>query len=127
VLGAFALALLWAGMPERQAVSVSFLTLALAQLWHVFNMRAPASQFLRNEITSNGFVWAALGLCVILLLMAVYVPGLSEVLKLESPGPTGWMLVVTMSLVPYATGQAAKAARASAAQAADQGERIATG
>ena len=31
------------GLDERAAVTLSFLTLALAQLWHVFNMREGAS------------------------------------------------------------------------------------
>jgi Ca2+-transporting ATPase len=112
VLAALALALLSCGMPERQAVTVSFLTLAFAQLWHVFNMRAHTSSFFRNEITSNAFVWGALGLCSGLLLIAVYVPVLSKVLKLEYPGLKGWMLVIVLSLVPYAIGQVVKTARA---------------
>jgi Ca2+-transporting ATPase len=95
-------------MGERQAVTVSFLTLALAQLWHVFNMRNPGSAFFRNEITQNRFVWAALALCVGLLLLAVYLPGLAAVLKMEDPGTKGWSLVILMSLIPWVVGQSMK-------------------
>ncbi|UCG80983.1 MAG: cation-transporting P-type ATPase [Desulfobacterales bacterium] len=110
VLGAFSLALIWLKMDERQAVTVSFLTLAFSQLWHVFNMRDRGSKFLRNEITRNRFVWGALVLCSGLLLATVYLPGLSHVLKVADPGTTGWTLVLVMSLIPFLVGQVVKAA-----------------
>jgi Ca2+-transporting ATPase len=100
VLGALALAFFWLHMEQRRAVTVSFLTLAFAQLWHVFNMRDRESHFLRNEITRNRFVWGALLLCTALLLMTVYVPGLSHVLKVVNPGLAGWAVVLVMSLLP---------------------------
>ena len=37
--GALALAHFWLELDERAVVTVAFLTLAFAQLWHVFNMR----------------------------------------------------------------------------------------
>jgi P-type Ca2+ transporter type 2C len=111
VLGALALALKWLGMAREQAVTVSFLTLAFAQLWHVFNMRDRESNLLRNEITRNRYVWGALSLCILLLLLAVYLPGLSDVLKVADPGPSGWALVAVMSLLPLVLGQIGKMIR----------------
>jgi Ca2+-transporting ATPase len=108
VLGALALALNWLKMNPRQAVTVSFLTLAFAQLWHVFNMRDRGSGLFRNDITTNRYVWGALALCTGLLLMSVYLPGLSEILQLSPPGGRGWTLVAAMSLVPWAAGQLVK-------------------
>ena len=108
VLGALALALSWLKLPSRQAVTVSFLTLAFAQLWHVFNMRDPGSGFFRNDITANRYIWGALTLCTGLLLLAVYLPGLSGILRLAGPGGRGWALVAAASLVPWLTGQAVK-------------------
>jgi Ca2+-transporting ATPase len=105
VLGAFSMALFWYGMPETQVVTVSFLTLAFSQLWHVFNMRDRGSSFLNNEITENPYVWGALLFCGILLLLATYLPGLSAVLKTVDPGHTGWMLILGFSLLPWAVGQ----------------------
>jgi Ca2+-transporting ATPase len=105
VLGALALALMWLGMEREQAVTVSFLTLAFAQLWHVFNMRDRESNLLRNEITRNLYVWGALLLCIILLLVAVYLPGLSDVLQVVNPGLSGWGVVLVMSLLPLVLGQ----------------------
>jgi Ca2+-transporting ATPase len=105
VLGALAIARYGLGMDEARAVTVSFLTLAFAQLWHVFNMREPGTGLVRNDITRNGFVWGALGLCAGLLVLAVYLPGVSKVLHVAHPGARGWGLIVAMSLAPLAVGQ----------------------
>jgi Ca2+-transporting ATPase len=111
VLGSFVWASVWLEMETKEAVTVSFLTLAFAQLWHVFNMRDHGSNFLRNEITRNFYVWGALALCAILLLTAVYLPGLSDVLKVVNPGSKGWMLILGMSLLPWVIGQILKRVR----------------
>jgi Ca2+-transporting ATPase len=108
VLGAFAVALNWLHLETREAVSISFLTLAFARLWHVFNMRDPDSALLRNDVSRNPFVWGALALCAALLLAAVYLPGLSLVLKLVDPGTGGWSLILGMSLLPLLIGQLVK-------------------
>ncbi len=108
VLGALVLALNWLQLDERQAVTVSFLTLALTQLWHVFNMAEQGSSLLRNEVTCNPFIWGALALCIGLVLLGVYLPGLSLVLTLVAPRTDGWLLVVGMSLIPLLVGQISK-------------------
>ena len=98
------------GLPPREAVTISFLTLALAQLWHVFNMRDQGSDMLRNEITRNRYVWAALALCLGLILAAVYLPGLSGVLGLLPPSPAGWGMAAGLSTLPLILGQIVKTA-----------------
>jgi Ca2+-transporting ATPase len=50
----------------------------------------------------------ALLLCVFLLLAAVYLPGLSGILRVRYPSWAGWGLVVGLSLVPWAVGQILK-------------------
>jgi Ca2+-transporting ATPase len=106
VFGAFLLVLRMRGGEE--AVSVSFLTLAFARLWHVFNMRDNRAHALRNEITRNRFMWGALVFSSALIVIAVLVPGLSQVLSLVLPDLTGWLVVAGFSLLPLAAGQAAK-------------------
>jgi len=114
VLGALALALNWLQMDTSRAVSISFLTLAFAQLWHVFNMRDPGSSFLHNDVTRNTFVWGALALCTLLLVAAVYLPVLADVLQVVNPGLNGWGLALAMSLIPWLVGQIAHAANLTA-------------
>ena len=85
-------------------VTVSFLTLAFAQLWHVFNMRGRGSGVLRNAVTSNPFVWMAVALCTAILLLAIYVPPLAVALQIVPPDLAGWTLVLAASLAPLLLG-----------------------
>lgn len=108
-LGALVLAREWLLLPYREVVTISFLTLAFAQLWHVFNMRAADSPLVVNAITANPLVWGALALCTILLLGALHIPPAAEVLQLVPPDKAGWSVVLGMSLVPLLLGQISKA------------------
>lgn len=105
VIGSLAIAIHLLGLVGREAVSISFLTLALAQLWHVFNMGYPDTGFLRNDVTRNPFIWIALGICIILILSAVYIPLLAGVLKVAVPSKEGWMVIIGMSFFPLAAGR----------------------
>ena len=104
-LGAFALALFWLELEAEPAVTVAFLTLALAQLWNVMNMRSPAGGLFLNDVTRNPYVWGAVALCVGLVAAAVWVPVLSDVLGLSDPGMVGLMLAAGMSFLPLVIGQ----------------------
>ncbi|MCB9880988.1 MAG: cation-transporting P-type ATPase [Planctomycetes bacterium] len=90
--------------PERAAM-IAFLTLAFAQLWHVFSMRNPSSGWIVNEVTRNRWIWGALVLCSLLVFVAVFVRPLARVLSLVDPRADGWALALGASLVPFALGQ----------------------
>jgi Ca2+-transporting ATPase len=92
-LGAHACASVGLGYGEARAITVAFLTLAFAQVLHVFNMRDRGTRFVRNEVTRSPWVWGAVGLCVVLLLAAVYVDPLSRVLRLPPPDARGWLVI----------------------------------
>jgi Ca2+-transporting ATPase len=105
-LGAFAVALYWLGLETGPAVTVAFLTLALAQLWNVFNMRDPGAGLLKNEVTCNPFVWGAILLCLGMLALALRLPSLTSLLGLPNPGSAGLTLSAAASIVPLCLGQA---------------------
>ena len=106
VLGAFLTALIGLGMDTPRAVTVSFLTLSISRLLHVFNMRKAGSGWIDNEISRTPYVWGALALCLGLLLVAVYWPPLAAVLSVVPPGLDGWLLIAGASVVPLVGGQA---------------------
>jgi len=93
------------GMGTDEVVTMSFLTLAFAQLWHVFNMRELTSGIVRNEVTENAYVWGALGLSALLVIGAVYLPGVSLALSTAPIGLESWLVVLGMSLLPLGAGQ----------------------
>ncbi len=84
-LGAMFVAVTVLEFDVDHAVTVAFSTLALAQVWHVFNMRGDIGRVF---------------LCLALVLAAIYVPVLSDVLRLADPGVAGWALILVASLAP---------------------------
>jgi Ca2+-transporting ATPase len=80
--------------------NVSFITLALAQLFHVYNMSSPQSKLLINEITKNHFVWYAILICLGLMALVFLVPQLRLVLGLVSLPPKVWLVAISASFIP---------------------------
>jgi Ca2+-transporting ATPase len=93
------------GADDDGAVTATFLTLALAQVWHVFNMRDQEAPALRNEVTRNPWVWGAIVLCLVLVLGATLVRPLATILSLAPLSSSQWALVFGMSFVPLVAGQ----------------------
>jgi Ca2+-transporting ATPase len=104
-LMAFWLALGRLGLPGDEAITVAFLTLALAQLWNVFNVRTDGGRLFVNDVTRNPWTWGALGLCAGLVGLALAQPGLAGLLDLPHPGRGGIALAVGMSVLPLVAGQ----------------------
>lgn len=103
-LGALLIGSKTLGLKGEALVSVSFLTLAFGQLWHVFNMRGRGSPVFGNAVTRNPYVWLAVAFCVVIILLAVYVPIVAEALQIIAPESTSWILVMVASLIPLLVG-----------------------
>ncbi len=84
----------------KVANNVAFLTLAFAQLFHVFNMSSAHSNLFVNDITKNKFVWLALLLCITLLLAVYALPQIRLVLGLEVLATKIWMVSILAGLIP---------------------------
>lgn len=106
VLGAFFLTLGPLNLGRDMAVTSAFLTLAFAQLWHVFNMRDPQASIFYNDITRNPWIWGALTLCTLLLALALFVPPIAVLLDLVVPTRDAWFVVLGFSVIPVLFGQA---------------------
>jgi P-type Ca2+ transporter type 2C len=117
VLAALGVALYGFDLDRRAAVTLSFLTLAFAQLWHVFNMVDGSAGLWRSDVTRNPWVWAALALCVALLLGAVYWPPVARSLGLVVPTARGWSLVAGLSVAPLVVGRLVALTRSTRAPA----------
>ena len=108
-LGSLLIALTVLGLTGTEAVTVSFLTLAFAQLWHVFNMRSTTAPLWRNDVVRNPYIWGALGLCIGLLAAAAYFAPLAAVLEIVAPDRTTWLLVLGMSAAPVVVSEIVRA------------------
>ncbi|MDH3665763.1 MAG: cation-transporting P-type ATPase [Paracoccaceae bacterium] len=107
-LAGFVLARTWLGLEGDATVTVSFLVLAFAQLWNVFNMRDPRVPLFKCDIIRNQFVWAALSGCTLLLVLVVHIPPLAGALHLSPLPMQVWGIVVVLSLLPVVLVQAGK-------------------
>jgi P-type Ca2+ transporter type 2C len=104
--GALAVARLGLDLDARSVVTITFLTLAFAQLWHAFNMRHPKSGMMRNEVSRNPWLWGALLLCTALLAGPPYLAPMADVLHLAAPTPIMWATILGMSVTPLIVTQA---------------------
>ncbi|MGV9169453.1 MAG: cation-translocating P-type ATPase [Promethearchaeia archaeon] len=111
VVTSFVIAMTILGLPAAVTGTVAFLTLGFAQLSHVFNMRRAESGLVKNEVTTNPYVWLAIAISIPLLILPVYVPGLAGLLRVVDPGLVGWALIFLMSVVPLIIGQLWKVTR----------------
>jgi Ca2+-transporting ATPase len=86
----------------RRAATMAFLTLALAQVVHAFNARSQRRSVFTSRLFTNGWLWAAVLVCVLLQVAAVSVPLLRRVLHTVPPTRYEWVVISACSLAPVA-------------------------
>ena len=104
-LTTFAIGMHWYGAEGsglRHAVTIAFMTLALAQTFHAFNARSRTRSAFTSRLFTNGWLWGATLICVLLQLAAVNVSLLRDVLHTVPLGAADWGLVAAGSLMPVA-------------------------
>ncbi len=99
------------GEPER-AITIAFMTLALAQLFHLGNARSRGPVLGWRRITANPWALGALALVLALQGLAVYFAPLAAVLRTVPLAPLDWLVVVPLALVPAVAGQVVEALQA---------------
>ena len=80
--------------------NVAFITVAFAQLFHVFNMSSPHSKLLVNEVTNNKFIWLAIFICTALMLLIFVVPAIRVVLGLVILPGKVWFVCIIAAMLP---------------------------
>ena len=86
----------------RHAVTLAFMTLALAQVFHAFNVRSQRRSAFTARLFTNGWLWGAVAICLLLQLAAVYVPFLQTVLHTVPLTTADWGVIAACSLLPVA-------------------------
>ena len=93
------------------ATTMAFMTLAVAQLFHLGNARSRSAVLGIREATANWYALGALAAGLGLQFAAYNVTTLRNVLSLESLGVREWAVVVVASILPAVLGQASKLRR----------------
>jgi Ca2+-transporting ATPase len=110
-LAAFVWALGGSGERVPRASTLTFLTLAFAQIFHLGNARSSGPVLSWTRITANPFALGAVILaCALQVLGVAYAP-LAAVLEIQSPKPSEWLVVVLLGLVPAVVGQGTRLLR----------------
>ena len=104
-LAAFRIGMHWHGSDGtglRRATTMAFMTLALSQVVHAFNARSQRRSAFTSRLFTNGWLWAAVAICLILQIAAVYLPLLQKVLHTVPPTASDWGVIAAGSLMPLA-------------------------
>lgn len=100
---AFGIGMHWNGVEGeglRRATTMAFMTLALAQVFHAFDVRSRNQSIFTRRLFTNGWLWGATGICLILQMAAVYMPLLQRVLHTVPPTLLEWFVIAVCSLIP---------------------------
>ena len=100
----------WPGDPGH-ATTLTFATLALAQVFHLGNARSQGPVVTRGRTLANPYAIGALLLVLLLQWVALAWPPLAGVLRTEALSLADWAVVMGLSLVPALLGQGLKALR----------------
>lgn len=96
----------------EMATTYAFMTLALAQIFHLGNARSQSPVLAPSAALGNPYALVAVAVAVGLQLCAVYVPPLATLLRVVPLGPFDWLVIAGLGAVPAVTGQTLRWLRA---------------
>jgi Ca2+-transporting ATPase len=96
--------------PSR-ATTIAFMTLALAQIFHLGTARGPGQMLSPRRLFANPWALGAVVLSITLQLAAVYIEPIASVLHVSPPTQQEWLLIVSLGAIPAIVGQIVHAGR----------------
>tara|TARA_B100001248_G_scaffold262427_1_gene258361 strand:- start:16615 stop:19218 length:2604 start_codon:yes stop_codon:yes gene_type:complete len=100
VLTAFYIALYQMNLSLDHSITIAFMVLGFAQIFHVFNMKDRHHHFFKNDVFKSPYVWGAVVLCSLLMVATVNLELLRKVLSLSEIDLDDWLFVIAFSLLP---------------------------
>ena len=77
-------------------------TWARASVMNAINARSQRRSAFTSRLFTNGWLWGAVVICLLLQIAAVYLPLLQKVLHTVPPTVSDWGLIAVCSLMPVA-------------------------
>lgn len=81
-------------------VTMGFITLSLSQIVHALNQHSPSISFFSKKHARNWYLYGAMGISLIILLLLVFIPPIADFLSLHNLSMSEWLIVILLSLVP---------------------------
>jgi Ca2+-transporting ATPase len=100
VLSVFFYSLFYKGYSGEICNSISFFTLAFAQLLHPISLIGAKENLIKNDIVRNPHLWAAVVFCIAIILAVFLIPYTREILNLQALGFEAWVSVAIGSVAP---------------------------
>ncbi len=107
-LGAFAIGLCAGEPTSHRAITMSFMTLALAQAFHLGNARSRTPVLSPRHVFANPQALGAVALVVFLQVLTTHTPLLRAVLDTQPLAGADWLVVFSLALAPAVVGQLAR-------------------
>lgn len=104
-MAAFVIGLDGSRTASSRALTMSFMTLALAQTFHLANARIRVKAFAIRTFIENRYATGAVGFVVLLQLLAVQLPPLAALLGIEPLASRDWAVVLALAFAPVIVGQ----------------------
>lgn len=99
--------------PERseKAVTMAFLTLSLAQVFHLENARSSTPVMAWRSVVRNRYALGAVALTILLQALALHLPALAQILRTQPLTVVEWLSALGFAVVPAIVGQTLKWSR----------------
>ena len=85
--------------PEA-GTTMAFITLSLAQIIHALNQHSATISFFSKKHARNWYLYGAMLLSLLILLLLVFVPPVANFLSLQVPNSNEWLIMILLSLIP---------------------------
>lgn len=96
------------GRSLEEAHTMAFVTMALSQLVHSFNVRSLDQSLFKIGLTSNRSLLLAFVFSVAMQLIVIFVPFLREVFETALLSSVDWIIVIGLSLIPLIVAEISK-------------------
>ena len=84
----------------NEGVTMAFITLSLSQIIHSLNQHSPDISFFSRKHARNWYLYGAMLLSLVILLLLVYVEPVANFLSLQVPDSFEWLVIILLSLTP---------------------------
>lgn len=84
----------------KEGVTMAFITLSLSQIIHSLNQHSSSISFFSKKHARNWYLYLAMFISTIVLLMLVFVKPIAKFLSLQQPNLFEWAVIILLSLVP---------------------------
>ena len=102
IISAITLIAYYIGYQDTQeaGTTMTFITLSLSQIIHSLNQHSSTISFFSKKHARNWYLYGAMALSLIILLLLVFIPPVAQFLSLQIPSKNEWLVIIALSLVP---------------------------